>query len=302
MISNMKSICFAFLSFFILMVDCAYSTTNQTYDFKLIENRIIVEMEVNNETLHFIFDTGSDDSVIDSARASKMGYHALSPTFMPTAAGSIHAYQTDFKLLKEYKLYWLTTSCQYLSTTLKCQIDGLLGVKKIMLKEMIDIDFENLKIRIGHTDEKLNQILLRDGNKAQGSDFGRAFSSLPVFEGNISFKDHQTKKIDFILDTGCHFDFVLLTEDSLFIKANTGKPQDYLLFDGRKTGTRFGRVGTNGRRHGSRPIVPFFYSPVLHVYKNESLALVGLPTLRKFKRIIIDWPDRVMYVKRRIKF
>ena len=298
----MKSIFFLFLAFFVLMVDEAFSTTKQTYDFKLIENRIIVEVGVNNETLHFIFDTGADDSVIDSSKASKMGYHALSPTFMPTAAGSIRAYQTDFKLLKEYKLYWLTTSCQYLSTTLKCQIDGLLGVKKILLKEMIDIDFENLKIRIGHTDEKLNKILLKDGNKAQGSDFGGAFSSLPSFEGNMTFKDHQTKKFDFIIDTGCHFDFVLFTQDSLFIKANTEKPQDYFLFDGRKAAVRFGRVGTKGRRPGGRPLVPFFYDPYVHVYKNESLALVGLPTLKKFRRVVIDWPDRVMYVKHRIKF
>ena len=92
----MKSFCFTFLVFFVLIVDEAFSNTNQTFDFKIIENRIVIKVEVNNETLHFIFDTGGDDSIIDSTRASKMGFPALSPTFMPTTAGSIRAYQTDF--------------------------------------------------------------------------------------------------------------------------------------------------------------------------------------------------------------
>ena len=290
------------LCLLVLFVNNAISNSSRTFDFILIKNRIVIRVEVNNVVYNLLFDTGSNLSIIDSIKASQLNLPFLMQTGIPTPGGTIKASITKFDLLKEYNITWVITSMNNISPFRKYSIDGLLGVKDILLKEVLEIDFENKKIHIGNPDQaidkKFHSISLKNGNRSQDSGLGRFFSALPVFEGNIIFEDNKSERIGLIVDTGCHYTFAIITQDSARIKSYANKTKDYFLLNGCKRLICFGNVSINGFIKSNFVNVPFFHNPFfLKIHENELIALVGVPFLKKYKRIILNWPQKVIYVK-----
>jgi len=286
---------------FLLLVNEAFSNSQRTFDFTLIKNRIVMKVETDNGILNLLFDTGSNLSMLDSTIASNLNLPFLSETYPHTTAGSIKAYNIEFHIFDEYKLSWVSTSMNYQSKLLNYPIHGLLGVHNILKKEFIDIDFENQKIHIGNSKPKLINsfypIVLKNGNRSV-SGLGSAFPSLPSIEGMMTFKN-KSIEIDLLIDTGCHYDFALISQDSLIIKSFANKTEDYFLMNGDKTLIHFGNACISSKIKISCGYKPFIYDPsVFFIYNCESFGLIGIPTLKKCKRIIINWPEKVMYVKK----
>jgi hypothetical protein len=288
--------------FFILLFNEAFSNSQQTFDFTLVKNRIVMKVETDNGILNLLFDTGSSLSILDSTIASHLNLPFASETLIPTTAGSVKAYNTKFNLFDEYNLSWVLASMSYQSKSLNYPIHGLLGVKNILKKEMIDIDFENQKIHFGNSSSKLINsfypISLINANRSV-SGLGIAFGPFPAIDGNLSFGKNRSIGIDLVIDTGCHYDFALITQDSLIIKSSANKTEDYFLMNGDKRLLNFGNACISSKIKIVCGYKPIFYDPrTINIYNSESIGLIGIPTLKKCKRIIINWPEKVMYVKK----
>jgi len=299
----MKPFCLIIIIFLMAIDNVAFASYKQTFAFTLVENRIVIKVETNNGILNLLFDTGSDLSILDSIKASQLKLPFLTKTHLKTPAGKIVGYWTKFSLFNQYNMSWITTSLSYQTISLNYPIHGLLGVKGILQKEIIDIDFENQKIHIYNPNQKLqkkyNPIYLINGNRSQDFGIGSFFSFLPAVEGNISFKDNHSKKIDLIIDTGCQYDFALISQDSLIFKLYANEHSDYFLLNGKKVLIHFGNAYICNNHAKCCEYIPFFYDPNLFkIYRNESIGLIGIPILKKYKRIIINWPGKVMYVKK----
>lgn len=298
----MKATFFIIFSFFILVANEVSSHSQRTFDFKLVKNRIVIKVETDNGILNLLFDTGSNLSNLDSTIASRLNLPFLSETYIPTPAGSIKAYNTKFHLFDGYNLSWVSTSMSYQSKSLNYPIHGLLGVKDILQKEMIDIDFENRKIHFGNSSSKLIDsfypIFLTNANRSVSA-LGIAFGPFPAIEGNLSFGNNKSIGINLVIDTGCHYDFALISRDSSIFKSYVNKSEDYFLLSGEKRLLAFGNACVSGKIKIGCGNKPFFYDPsVFYIYNSESIGLIGVPTLKKCKRIIINWPEKVMYVKK----
>ena len=285
------------------LINNAYSNSSRTLDFILIKNRIVIKVESNNVVYKLLFDTGSNISIIDSIKASQLNLPFLMQTGIPTPGGITKASFTKFDLFKEFNISWAIASLNNLSPLRKYKIDGLLGVKDILMNSVLGIDFKNKKIHISYPDQaidkKFHSISLKNGNRSQDSGLGRFFSALPVFEGNIIFEDNKSERVDLFIDTGCHYNFAVITQDSSVIKSYTNKSKEYYLFNGSKRLISFGNVSINGFIKSNRAEVPFFYDPFfLKIHENELIALLGVPFLKKYKNIIINWPERVVNFKK----
>ena len=293
---------FFIVSLLLFIVHDVFSNSKQTFDFIIVENNIVVKVETDNGILNLLFDTGSNLSILDSTVASHLNLPFLSETYMPTpVARSIKVYNTEFHLFDEYNLHWVITSMSYQAKSLNYPIHGLFGVKNVLKKEIIDIDFENHKIHIGNPSLMLinsfYSINLINVNRSV-SGLGIAFGPLPGIRGSMAFGNNKSIAINLVIDTGCHYDFALISQDSLLVKF-ANKREDYFLMNGVKTLLSFGKVCVSSKIKISCGYKPFFYNPTLSVkYMSESIGLIGIPTLKKCKRIIINWPEKVMYVKK----
>ncbi len=297
----MKYLYSIFLCLLMLITTNVFSNSTQIFDFKLIGGHMIVVAKTNNRTLNLLFDTGSSLSIIDSLKALQLNLPFLAKTCIPTPGGIFSGYTTNFDLFNEYNTDGVVMSMRHLSRLLKYPIDGLLGAQCILQKKIIDIDFEHHKIYIRDISPKIKKkfysICLKNGNRSQDSGLGRFYSMLPVFEGEITFKGNFSEKVDLAIDTGCHYDFAVTSQDSSIIKNYANGPHDYFSLNGKKELIYFGNACINGTHKTNVTDIPFFYYPTLNIYKNELMVLVGPLTFKKNKRIIIDWPERVMYVK-----
>lgn len=272
--------------------------TIQTYDFRLVNNSIIITFKTEQGDLNLLFDTGSSLCIIDSVKATQMKLPFLKRTFVPLTAGALPAYTTNFRLFSDTHENWRILAIK--NRTGSFRIDGLYGAKDILLKEAIDIDFENRKISFGDTVVFHKSLPLINENKSVKGDLGQSFGEVPSIGGTVRFADHTSvEKVDLAIDTGCHYKFALMTADSLLIKSGAKSLRKYTLFSGGKEFINFGRICVIGLSKRECSVVPFFYSPTyVHSYRKEIIALMGIPALKTHGRVVINWPQRIMYVKK----
>lgn len=274
------------------------SNTIQTYDFRLINNSIIITFKTEKGDLNLLFDTGSSLCLIDSTKAIQMKLPFIKPTFVPLMASPLQAYTTKFKLISDIDEHWEIVAIKNRKGSFK--IDGLYGAKNILLKETIDIDFENRKISFGDTVMFHKSLPLINANKSVKGDLGLLFGEFPSIEGTVSFANNtNVEKVDLAIDTGCHYKFALMTADSLLIQSGAKSLRKYTMLSGGKEFINFGRICVNGLSKRDCAAVPFFYSPTyVSAYRKEILVLLGIPALKTHKRVVINWPMRLMYLKK----
>lgn len=289
---------------FYLLISIAFfslGSEKKTFLFKLIGERIIIEIETENGKLNFIFDTASNVSAIDSSLAKK---HAMSFGEMvsfPSNEGPLTGYYTNLNIFKSLTgLSCVIFPFDEISKNLNYKVHGLIGVAKIVEKNVIEIDFMNNVVSIGGTTEKSIEghklIQLNSVNRAYDG-IGKFLPKLASIRDTIEFNNSHSEVIDLVIDTGSKFGLVFYSNDSLQINKLKSSIGTYKLINIERQIAYCYASLSDSFLQSEIYSAPIFHDPsILPKFSNSFFGLLGVPFLKTYKRIIIDYPHRELYL------
>ena len=263
--------------------------------FKIIEERIIINLNTQNSSLNLIFDTGSNISLLDSTLAERLGLNFGAKTYIMSRISPIPCYNTNFKINDAFSMLdWKITNLKNDTA----QIDGLFGAYNLIKSNCTEIDFKNQVIKINViNDKKINSGVsfdLIDINKSVEG-LGKYFPKLPAIQDTVRFATNSCRLVDLIIDTGSKFGVAFITGDTVNIKNIISFEENYQFLDYNKM-IEFSKASWPS----SDSIfydAPMFYIPEeTRIMNNDFYGFLGIPVLKKFDSIIIDYDNnRILF-------
>jgi len=213
------------------------------------KDKIFVTLQTTqNDTLHFMFDTGSRDLLVDSAVAAK--YHFTDKksnnVVVPFARNIYLNGQAFYKknlftdtLLNGLYPWGKAVNLARLDLSSDIKIDGIIGISEHLENHTVLIDFVNNTLTIASSvinsnlkniSHSVTMLYSDDGSESKRSELFRVF---PANKFNGYYKGGHTINTNLIFDTGCHWETAIVTifdSDSLFTNKdihNKRKPTKY---------------------------------------------------------------------------
>lgn len=283
------------IAFIVLPIQCSLGNP-QKYTFSVIGNRIILHID----TLNFIFDTGANISLLDSTLARKIDLPFNNEFHLNTPGGVVSVISTNFSYsqfpgIEIIGLMPLDTIAQ----SLGCRVHGFIGAANVLVNNIIDINFKTEIISIYTNDVNPNICsgveyeLIANNNRINHESIGSAFPISPAIKLPLIFNKTDTIKTNLVIDTGCQFAFAFITKDSTIINSISKGEKEYTSLNGVTSTISYGKVSYEENNQCEFSFSPIFYAPSINnPINNNFFGLLGVPFLRKFERIVINWPKR----------
>lgn len=276
------------------------SATQEKYSFTIINNRIVIEVDYCDTQLNFLFDTGSNISIIDSAVSAELGLPMYHSVKIPSLIGSIPSFRTEFNLFKDNpNMNWVISQFTSIHENDKKKIHGLIGAYGLIKSNIVEINFEKNIINIENqnlaTDflcnEKTNSYPLESVNKSDKG-LGIYFPNYPSIRDTIVFNKKTSIPIDLIIDTGSRFGLAFIAKDSTIIKCIETYEDDYSIFNKTKK-VKYCEALLNGKIKSTLYNCPVFVNvSKAEIMNNRFFGLLGVPFLKRYKKVIIMWHER----------
>lgn len=269
------------------------------WSFEIVGNRIVVQTENSGVKLNLIFDTASNVSILDSTVATDLKLHFGTETQTLWITGNLPGYSTYFEFYNPLlSTNWIIVNMNSVSENLDFPIHGLIGASNLLISKTIEIDFENSEIRIDENNSEsvksgISLELIACNKSIDG--LGKAFPQFPAIECNINFNDSISKKVNLIIDTGCQYGLLFFSNDSITINKIISSINNYKLFNTSK------KVGFCDVDIGSGILEGIWSAPLFLDKSSTSLmniefyGLLGVPILKQYKMIILDWSKKKVY-------
>lgn len=231
----MKKILLSFL--FLTPFVATFCRNEVTLPMLYHKDKLILQITtVQNDTLHFLFDTGSRDLLIDSSIAAK--YQLISDksrnTMVPFANNIILPGKTFFKkkifsdtLLNSYYPWGTAVNMANLNIPSHIKIDGIIGISEDLENHSVLMDFANNTLFIADSSTNYNLPTISKSVKMLYSDDGceSSRSKFSKVRPASKFRGHYKKgaviETNLIFDTGCHWETAFVstfTLDDVFKK------------------------------------------------------------------------------------
>lgn len=277
-------------------------SSDKEFDFDLVGNRII--MHINS--FNIILETGSNISMMDSVTARKLKLPFLSPSLIPTPGGDLNATLTKFDFWGQFSsVHCVILPLEDLSESLDCNIHGILGVENnIILENVIEINFSQKKVSFcKEVDINTNDFHIYPlvaNNKNMETSLGKAFPVGPSMDLPIIFQTNDTVMTNLVIDTGCQFMVAFLSRDSTLINLYANENNEYKALDGTNKMIKYGKVCVKMNKHTNTVNAPFFCKPNFTIpIRNNFYGLLGVPFLKEYTRVIVDWPNRKIFFRKK---
>lgn len=284
-----------FLTILFVIYFCTVNGQEQiSLSFKVKENHIIVESHTKYGVLNFILDTGSSISLIDSLIAHKFNLPFINKINMFTIGGNITGYYTEFQIYPSINR-WVISDTRALSQEHDYPIHGILGINNLVTNNIIEFDFEKRRVFI-HSKDSLKIIpagtkilgLVASNNKTDNG-LSKCFPIYPAINFPVIINDSTTKKINFIIDTGSKYAVALIINDSLLINEIALIKDIYVTSSSERRKISYCKTSLISDLNINNIYTPIFYDP----FNSDKVSgLIGVPLLKSYKRVIINWPDK----------
>ena len=313
----------ALLILFFTTSQHAFSASPVTLPFKCIDNRIIVRVAtVKNDTLNFLFDTGSDKILLDSTSAANYGLINQNVPNIPIhfAAGTVlqGAVVQNQSLFKDSAINLIYSTliaidAKKIPNLPGIPIHGIMGVNKLMRRYIIRIDFEKQTISLANGNEvmaigkKTTSIPMTYTDQGHESNFSKYARMLPAAQTSVYISRGDLFQTNAFFDTGIRFDFLLLTylkTDSLLSRwgKNTsyGSIADSAFATENKRYTFTGdslKIGDNLIETHSLLQLAQTTKAGLGSFGDLQMILdIGVAFLKKYKTVDFDYPGKRIYL------
>jgi TM2 domain-containing membrane protein YozV len=272
----------------------------QIYGFKVVDNIIIIEYYINNQKFNLLFDTRSDITILDSAKAENARLIVqVKPHLLSLLTSNIIVYDI-YNEFNEFPVLVASSKGFH-----KLPFDGVLGASKIMLENTIEIDFVKNRITIVDSIPQLeknlsNYLKLMMLDSKNDSPKKNYMGVIPSITGKI-FTNDSIIQTAFIINTGCRMETVILISDSLLIRKISDKKRSYSNIFSEKKIVDFCKINyqldNNNKKYNSQSYIFQYNSGPFSTIGYKSIGvLLGVPFYKKFKSIIIDWPEKKLYL------
>ena len=288
-----------------------------------VDNRIILEIQSSKgKTLNFLFDTGSNDFLVDSAVAfeynlcnsgsKKFGasfpngqvrgkFFSSSKLFKNDSLNALYSYGVAIKI-----------SQQNIGSRIK--IDGIIGVNRAIEKLVTMIDFEDNTFEIltsipVNTSKNSFQIGLIYTDNGYGAGLSEYYKKLSATRAKFYISNEVFINTNISIDTGSNIDFVLLTSqniDSLIKKIN--KPYESInkkqsLGNNLTTEYKFKADSIVVDNLILKKDITMNLTPAdkminISFGSLKTFGLIGAPFLKQYKRVFFDYPAQRLLIEK----
>lgn len=267
--------------------------------FEIVNDRMIAKLETDETTLNLIFDVASNVCMIDSTKANnldfKFGFNK--------PADDLSSYFKAFSGKNALpKTHWIVKEFKHESERLNYNLDGLFGAYSLIKNNNTVIDFKQKIIIIDtclNPSSYFDQISFEIStvNKSKNG-LGTHYPKLLSINTTIQFDSILTKSMDLIIDTGSKYGVALICNDSTLIDSILLYKDDYSIFNStKKIGFTSSIIGALSPFYYKTPI--FFRPEDTAIMNNNFYGLIGIPILKNFDKIYIDWTtERVYLIKK----
>lgn len=297
----------------------ALSQIDVTHHFSIVNNRVILNIVTSkDENLNFLFDSASNDFLLDSVTALKYNLVDKNSTIhkLQFVNGTIDFKEFENKnFFKDSLLNKIYRSGKIVSIRgkdigLSIPVNGVIGINRIMEKYILCLDFENGKLNISSHLVNNNKsfyytdLIYSDNQHSNGlSKYYHSLSSV-----KIRFKLTNTVSIitNARFDTGCNKEFVVFSSDNI---------DSLFKITNRKVNIINRKISLGSETH---KVYEFKADSVIIDdklgYTNkliqvteigkgampefgdlQNTSLIGTPFLKNFKKIILNFPEKKIF-------
>ena len=298
-----------FLLFFFLFPQSILAQNEDvSIPFIIVNNRLILKYEFNHSVLNLLLDTGSTN-ILDSVQAIKIGLKVSKEVnLIPSPGGLIRAYflNSGFVLGNLGSVNWITNFGSW-KTDYSCRIDGMIGYD-LLKKFKVELDFQGGFMHLFRSNVTLSSkyhelTLVSSDFGAETAKYNSMFK-LPALQGNITFDRKQSYTSNFIIDTGSKYEISFLVSDSNMLKKISKGKTKYINFSGTSMLVDYCKPQLTIcklQRKISGKVVIFYiprrYPDYSDFGERELGGMLGLPFLLRYKNVIIDLPNKKLYLK-----
>jgi hypothetical protein len=280
------------------------------------KDKLIVRVKtIQGDTLHFLFDTGSRDLLLDSAIAVK--YQLINDKSSTVTAPFAKNIYLPAKVFKRKQLFadsllnhlfrrGEAVNMSRLNIPSDIKIDGFIGISDSMKKtHSVLIDFVKNMIAIGCNEDgiapfpvhhSVDMLYSDDGFASQRSKYSRIF---PGGKLKLFYKGGHTIATNLIFDTGCHWEIALVTtlpSDSVLVYQYTSRKKPPIKYHDKRENVDYWMA--DSMMVGGKIVQKNIQTVYLKRFYDDTFGynpvgvLLGAPFFKRYRQVYFNFPAR----------
>ena len=312
---------FKFASPILLMIICQniFAQNIHHYNFTYVKDRIILTVETNkNDKINLLFDSASNDFLLDSAIAAKYDLIDLdtAPMKMSFVNGtSVFRKFTNKSLFKDTLLnkayvFGKALRLKAMQEGLPIQINGVIGINPYLEKYVIGLNFEKEQLEISDKDPTYDKKTFSSELIFSDSDYGNQLSQyshkLAAIKVRYILSNNVVINANALFDTGCNINFVVNSSSNIDSLLEAAKKAVTIVIKKVSLGNDelkiykivADSVVLNGEKSYNNSLIYFTKIPDNRMPEfgdAKSSGLIGAPFLKKFKEVLFDFPKKKVF-------